>query len=143
MEGKDPQPTPPGEHVEASTGCPACEAGNREEAKFCGSCGVALTVQLVCASCGAEIPESQAFCDQCGAPSQGVAKRGDDRIASPAVPPIQEAEPQPGATDRAPSSTRESIGGGRYWFVRFLGEGATKHASWLATQTCSGRSRSR
>jgi class 3 adenylate cyclase/RecA/RadA recombinase len=45
----------------------------------------------------------------------------------PPAPPIRATERQPAATDGVPSLTRESIGGGRYWFVRFLGEGATKH----------------
>ncbi|MEN3283941.1 MAG: hypothetical protein V7607_5081, partial [Solirubrobacteraceae bacterium] len=45
--------------------CPACQAQNRDGAKFCNECGTALS--MLCASCGAEHRPGQRFCDECGA----------------------------------------------------------------------------
>ena len=49
--------------------CLVCNHINRGAARFCRSCGVALTKS--CSGCGAELEADSAFCDVCGTP--GVA----------------------------------------------------------------------
>ncbi len=44
--------------------CPACQAENRDGARFCNECGTAL--DLRCASCGSPHRPEQKFCDECG-----------------------------------------------------------------------------
>jgi class 3 adenylate cyclase len=44
--------------------CPACQADNKEGARFCRQCGAPLG--LTCPSCGASHEAGQRFCDQCG-----------------------------------------------------------------------------
>jgi len=68
--------------------CPACQAENKEGAKFCRSCGTPLALR--CPSCGAAHEPGQAFCDECGSPlSAGAA-----RPAAPSPAPVQH-EPSP------------------------------------------------
>jgi class 3 adenylate cyclase/tetratricopeptide (TPR) repeat protein len=62
--------------------CPTCEAENRDGAKFCNECGVAL--QARCAVCGAEHRPDQRFCDECGAPL-GAARA----VPAAAVPELR------------------------------------------------------
>ena len=59
--------------------CPACNADNRDGARFCKRCGKALA--LACPSCGAAREPDQAFCDQCGV---GLS---DAHQATPVVTP--------------------------------------------------------
>ncbi|MGH2757143.1 MAG: double zinc ribbon domain-containing protein, partial [Actinomycetota bacterium] len=58
--------------------CPNCGAGNRPEARFCGSCGTALS--LSCPN-GHAVPPGFSFCDTCGAalaqPAPGSAQATD------------------------------------------------------------------
>ena len=61
-------------HESASIACPACGAKNSPDARFCGSCGDALSqVQYperhprFCKKCGAAIRENSRFCTRCGA----------------------------------------------------------------------------
>ena len=44
--------------------CPNCQADNPDTAKFCMSCGTALS--SACPSCGAELPAEAKFCPKCG-----------------------------------------------------------------------------
>ena len=44
--------------------CPACQAGNPPENKFCGQCGGRLPG--CCLACGAANPADHIFCGQCG-----------------------------------------------------------------------------
>jgi class 3 adenylate cyclase/tetratricopeptide (TPR) repeat protein len=44
--------------------CPNCHFENREQAGFCGNCGVRLV--SLCPQCGAENRGEQVFCDRCG-----------------------------------------------------------------------------
>ncbi|MDP6403984.1 MAG: adenylate/guanylate cyclase domain-containing protein, partial [Alphaproteobacteria bacterium] len=44
--------------------CPACQAGNPPENKFCGQCGSRLPG--CCLACGAGNPADHIFCGQCG-----------------------------------------------------------------------------
>ena len=46
--------------------CAWCEHVNALGARFCGSCGRALTFPAVCSSCSRENPEENAYCDACG-----------------------------------------------------------------------------
>ncbi len=45
--------------------CPACQAENREGARFCNECGSPLALR--CPGCGAAHRAGQKFCDECGA----------------------------------------------------------------------------
>jgi class 3 adenylate cyclase/tetratricopeptide (TPR) repeat protein len=51
--------------------CPACGHENRETAKFCEACAVAL--QRVCAGCGSTLRPTANFCDECGQSATGSA----------------------------------------------------------------------
>jgi ABC-type oligopeptide transport system substrate-binding subunit/class 3 adenylate cyclase len=56
--------------------CPMCDTENREDARFCRSCGASLA--LVCAQCGRELAPDAKFCDRCGAelpPTTAAAQR--------------------------------------------------------------------
>jgi ABC-type oligopeptide transport system substrate-binding subunit/class 3 adenylate cyclase len=44
--------------------CPKCSTENREEARFCGNCGVSL--RIFCPGCGTELIPELRFCDACG-----------------------------------------------------------------------------
>jgi len=44
--------------------CPKCQAENREDAEFCGDCGI--TLEVACPKCGRSNPTSKKFCDKCG-----------------------------------------------------------------------------
>jgi class 3 adenylate cyclase len=96
----------------ASVECSKCGAGNRPQAKFCGTCGGLLAIEIACPECGARNPGSQRFCDECGT---GLA--GRSQPAQPAVPPPPQA-----------------VGDERYTLGRLLGEGAGKRV-YLATDT--------
>ncbi|MCJ7808220.1 MAG: zinc ribbon domain-containing protein, partial [Dehalococcoidia bacterium] len=43
--------------------CPKCQAENREDAEFCGDCGIKL--EIVCPKCGRSNPTSKSFCAKC------------------------------------------------------------------------------
>jgi class 3 adenylate cyclase len=96
----------------ASVECSKCGAGNRPQAKFCGTCGGLLATKIACPECGARNPGSQRFCDECG-----TELGARSRPAQPAVPPPPRA-----------------VGDGRYTLGRLLGEGAGKRV-YLATDT--------
>lgn len=44
--------------------CPSCQTANPDGAKFCMSCGAALS--NACPECSTELPEGARFCYQCG-----------------------------------------------------------------------------
>jgi hypothetical protein len=46
--------------------CPSCGVEVAQGAKFCNSCGAALTAKT-CAKCGAAVRPEAKFCDNCGA----------------------------------------------------------------------------
>ena len=46
--------------------CPQCGAESGAGAKFCASCGSALSA--ACSSCGTELPDGAKFCPSCGTP---------------------------------------------------------------------------
>jgi len=46
--------------------CPHCGAEAEPSAKFCGSCGQALTMPVACSKCGTESPRGTKFCPECG-----------------------------------------------------------------------------
>jgi class 3 adenylate cyclase/tetratricopeptide (TPR) repeat protein len=54
--------------------CSGCGEANRERAKFCSSCGAALTRR--CAACGNELEAGSRFCDECGASTEAVESSG-------------------------------------------------------------------
>ena len=51
--------------------CSKCHSDNREERKFCASCGAAIVV--ACQTCGASNIPNERFCGECGAPLDGKA----------------------------------------------------------------------
>jgi len=46
--------------------CPNCQAEAEPSAKFCGSCGQALSMPVTCGRCGTESPRGTKFCPECG-----------------------------------------------------------------------------
>ena len=46
--------------------CPSCKSENPEDQRFCGECGVRLTI--ACVACSAQNRHGQKFCNECGAP---------------------------------------------------------------------------
>ncbi|MBV8979560.1 MAG: AAA family ATPase [Acidimicrobiia bacterium] len=52
--------------------CTACGGDNRDDARFCGACGVRITAR--CATCDRELLPGLRFCDGCGAPVVGAAR---------------------------------------------------------------------
>ncbi len=65
--------------------CPRCGTPNKEESKFCGSCGQALggVSGVICPMCGTDNPPGSTICKRCGA-----------RLVPLAVPPSEE-QPEP------------------------------------------------
>ena len=91
--------------------CADCGFENRETAKFCGDCAQPLASVVACIACGTENPRGQRFCDECGG-----ALDAPRRAAS--------ATPAPSLPDE--SGEPETLAGGRYQILSFLGEGAKK-----------------
>ena len=60
--------------------CPRCRHDNRDSARFCGECGVALVRGDACPRCATVNPPGQRFCDACG---QGLSVAPERRIHTP------------------------------------------------------------
>jgi len=60
-----PAPAPQATQV-ATVACPTCQNQVRAGAKFCDSCGGAMSVQ--CANCSAALGPASKFCAECGTP---------------------------------------------------------------------------
>jgi len=60
--------------------CPQCGTPNREESKFCGSCGQPLGAVsgVACAMCGTDNPPGNTVCSQCGARLVPLAVRASE-----------------------------------------------------------------
>jgi len=54
--------------------CPGCDTTNPDGFRFCGQCGLALTV-VSCPSCGVPNAAGQLFCGQCGLSLEGSPAR--------------------------------------------------------------------
>jgi predicted ATPase/class 3 adenylate cyclase len=68
--------------------CPQCRHENREQARFCESCGTRLASK--CAQCGSELGPTARFCSECGTPVAAPtpttlppAPHSDSRFTSP------------------------------------------------------------
>ncbi len=46
--------------------CPKCGANNNANMKYCGNCGMELSVKKICPHCGREVPINMNFCGYCG-----------------------------------------------------------------------------
>src|ERR1700691_1094220 len=92
--------------------CPACGQDNADQKRFCGSCGIPLSVN----SGSFEKPAAEV-----SEPSQPPAI--PTHQAPEASPPPQ--TPTPEASESSPPPPL-SFGGGRYQVVRILGEGGSK-----------------
>ena len=55
--------------------CSACEAENKDDAKFCNECGAPLSLR--CPQCGSGVRAGQKFCDECGTPLRGSGRGAD------------------------------------------------------------------
>ncbi len=55
--------------------CSACEAENKDGAKFCNECGAPLSLR--CPHCGSGVRAGQKFCDECGTPLRGSGTGAD------------------------------------------------------------------
>jgi class 3 adenylate cyclase len=56
--------------------CPSCGALNKQDARFCASCGASLGA--ACANCGAALPSGAKFCPACGTSIVATSK-GEER----------------------------------------------------------------
>jgi class 3 adenylate cyclase/tetratricopeptide (TPR) repeat protein len=65
--------------------CTSCGAGNPPRAKFCMSCGAALSPS--CPACGAENPPGARFCIECGTALEAPAEPPTAPAAAPEVLP--------------------------------------------------------
>ncbi len=93
--------------------CPRCELENRDDARFCRGCGIALPLR--CPRCAAPIEPDSRFCDRCGAPlTAGGA-----------------ADPEPDARAREPVSYTPKHLAERILRTRAALEGERKHVSVL------------
>src|SRR2546430_10279646 len=72
--------------------CPSCGAENPDRARFCMSCGTALSPR--CPSCGAESPAGAKFCIECGTGLAGPPPPSAEAGAAP-QPEAAAAEPLP------------------------------------------------
>ncbi len=84
--------------------CPKCGLENRNEARYCGHCGIRMVCN--CQTCGLVNPVSYQFCDRCGSPLSDTAQRPQVTLShtqSVSPQPVQEplpvdlpmAQPQP------------------------------------------------
>lgn len=79
--------------------CPNCEYENRDDAKFCKSCGTKLAglpkpapqpeAATVCANCGASLKPGAKFCTKCGTAVTATAAVEEPVIESAAEPVIE------------------------------------------------------
>jgi class 3 adenylate cyclase/tetratricopeptide (TPR) repeat protein len=46
--------------------CPKCQFENKDDSKFCGSCGSSMEIKITCAKCGSKNPDNYNFCNNCG-----------------------------------------------------------------------------
>lgn len=118
--------------------CNRCGKENREDARFCDSCGNSLLV--ICPSCNKELRPDAKFCDACGSRVGEVTT--PDTIA---VLPMQvetELEIHQETDAIGPigvgSSLPTSFSSGRYEVIKFLGEGGKKKV-YLAHDTMLDR----
>ena len=65
--------------------CPACDADNREGARFCVNCGTALA--LACSNCGAPYETGDRFCSSCGT---ALSARAEEAPSPPSREPATE-----------------------------------------------------
>ena len=88
--------------------CPSCGTENPERARFCMSCGAALSPS--CPTCGTENPPGAKFCIECGT---GLGAGGSGVVAPPPGPTPQPPA-APGVAAQAPSrAQRGGLFGGQ------------------------------
>ena len=77
--------------------CPACQAENPAQNKFCGECGARL--RLTCPACGHPNEPTQKFCGECGTRLRPATPPAPAPTAAQPVPapaqPVKEAAPPP------------------------------------------------
>src|SRR5262249_42721427 len=82
--------------LESPVICPACQAENVPQNKFCGECGARLPAP--CGAGGPPTPAGQKFCGECGAPLTAASTSAPPASPTPApsvplAPPV--AAPAP------------------------------------------------
>src|SRR4051794_18148688 len=100
--------------------CPSCGTENPERARFCMSCGAALSP--TCPACGTQNPPAAKFCIECGG---GLGAGGSGVVATP---PGQAPEPPPipgAAAQTSPPAESGGLFGGRLPGVAAPAWGAT------------------
>lgn len=83
--------------------CESCGSDNRDNAKFCESCGEPLG--RACSSCGAKLKPGSKFCMECGTPASATAP-------GPVAPPAPRTEaaapaPKPAPQPRPATATAQ------------------------------------
>ena len=134
--------------------CSNCGKDNREDAKFCDSCGSRLTV--VCTSCNTELRTGARFCDSCGSTvsdpltdgastlsnrtvepaADAFGNSGDDSVIASPTPPLTPRDTP--ATVTTDAEEQMTFSDGRYEIAKFLGEGGKKKV-YLAKDTMLDR----
>src|SRR5271163_3357388 len=66
--------------------CPRCRQDNRDDAKFCRECGLALGTS--CMTCGSHLRVGSKYCDNCGA-AIALIESGSSGLLSPVSPFFQ------------------------------------------------------
>ncbi len=95
------QPSP-GNGSAAAVACPSCGTANAAGARFCASCGAALSSSQArtCEGCGATLPPGAKFCPACG---RTVAPEPAPAAAAPAPAPQGQPAPEPEAPPPPPA----------------------------------------
>ncbi|MBI2544089.1 MAG: AAA family ATPase, partial [Candidatus Rokubacteria bacterium] len=91
--------------------CPACQADNPDQNRFCGQCGAALA--LHCPQCGAEVPSGFRFCGLCGANVQAAPAATPSPATPVASPPSVVADRQSRLAAYTPKHLADKILKGR------------------------------
>src|SRR5213592_4480697 len=88
--------------------CPSCGTDNPERARFCMSCGAALSP--TCPTCGTQNPPGAKFCIECGT---GLGAGGSGVVAAPPGPTPQPPPPHPGMAAQGSQPQRGALFGGQ------------------------------
>src|SRR5271156_5215097 len=88
--------------------CPACNADNPPENRFCERCGAALEAR--CPQCKAPVPQGARFCGACG---QRLIASGESATSAEPSTASAPSPPPPALALQTPSHLAEKILMGR------------------------------
>jgi hypothetical protein len=83
--------------------CPSCGKANRDNSRFCNSCGWRLDFVAHCPTCGSINAGNSAFCNDCGAPLTG-ATSAPPALAPQAMVDVHPAHPTNGTSAALPTN---------------------------------------